>query len=79
MGKEFIMFCNIEKQKFHNCKNLILIHDVDINKTIVSSKVPLGKKGFKYFIEYEDNEKVVPFCTILPKMIGYRKNVDETR
>ena len=40
----------IEKQKFHNHKNPILIDDVDINKIMTSSEVLSGKKGFKYFL-----------------------------
>ena len=56
-----------------------MIRDVDFNKTIVSSKVPFRKKGFKYFIGYKDNVKVVLLCTMLPKISGYRKNVDGTR
>ena len=58
MDKEFIAFGNIEieKQKFCYRENPILIYDKDINKIIVSSKVPFDKKGFKYFTGYEDNE-----------------------
>ena len=48
------------------------MNDVDTNKIIVSIKVPFGQKGFKYFIGYEDNEKV-------PKMCGYQKNIEETK
>ena len=38
----------------------------------------MGKKGFKYFIWYEDNENVVFICIRLPRMSGYRKNFEET-
>ena len=37
---------------------------------IISNKVSFGKKGFKYFIDYKDNDKVKPFCIMLPKMNG---------
>ena len=30
---------------------------MDINKMVVSDKVSLGKKGFKYFIGYKDAKK----------------------
>ena len=33
--------------------------DVDIDKIIVSNKVPC-KKGYKYFVGYKDNGKVKP-------------------
>ena len=35
-------------------KNPILINDVDINKIVVSNKLPFGKQDFKYFIGYKD-------------------------
>ena len=50
-----------------------MIYDIDINKIIVSKKVSYGKKVFKYFIGYEDDEKFMPFCIMLPKIGGYRK------
>ena len=41
MGKEIITFGNteVEKHKFHQCKNPILIGDASIRKIIVSNKV----------------------------------------
>ena len=50
----------IEKQKFHYHKKPVLIEDVDINKIITLSKVSFGKKGFRYFIGYKDDEKGKP-------------------
>ena len=52
MDAQIIAFgdTEIEKQKFHNHKNPILIDDVDINKIMTSSEVLSGKKGFKYFL-----------------------------
>ena len=44
------------KNNFYSQKNLILIDDLDISKIILSNKVSFGKKGFKYFIGYKDNE-----------------------
>ena len=54
MGKE-IMFGNteIEKQKFHHCKNIILLEDLDIDKIRVSSMASSGEKKYKYFIGYK--------------------------
>ena len=42
-------------------------------------KVPFGKKGFRYFIGYKDNEKGKPLSTKLPKMRGYTKIFNETK
>ena len=37
------------------------------------------KKGFKNFIGYKDNDKIEPFCIVLPKMSGCVKCFDETK
>ena len=62
MGEEIIMLSDIEieKQKFHTHKNLISIYEVNIDRILVSNKVLFGKKGFKHFLGYKENEKVVP-------------------
>ena len=47
MGKKIITFTDIEVENinFIDTKDLS-IHDVNINKIIVSNKVPFGEKGF---------------------------------
>ena len=70
MGKEIITFGNIEvaKHKFHQHKMPILIYDRSIDRIVVPNKVPIGRKGFKYFIGYEiDYKKVKPLCVMHPK------------
>ena len=52
----------VEKHKFHQHKNPILIDHVDINKIIVSSKFPFAKKSFEYFVGHKDDRKVRPLC-----------------
>ena len=37
-----------------------MTHDVDIDKMVVSSKFPLGKKSFEYFMGYKVDRKVRP-------------------
>ena len=49
------------------------------NKIVVSNKVSVGKKGFKYFIGYKDTKNIRPLCTFLSKMSAYRKDFDETK
>ena len=44
-----------EKHNFHQHKSSISILDVKIDRIVVYDKVPFGKKGFKYFIGYEDD------------------------
>ena len=55
MKKTIIKFDHIKipKQKFDQHKRPISIKNVDIDKIVVSSKVPLVKKGFKYFIGHK--------------------------
>ena len=67
MGKEIITFGDVENKKLKFCqhKNLISIYDVNIDIIGVSYKIRLGKNGFKYFIEYEDDyEKFALVCNI---------------
>ena len=70
----------IQRQKFTNIKELFQkkIY-IDINKIVVSNKVLLGKKGFKYFIGYKDASKMKPLFIFLPKMSAYRKDFDITK
>ena len=69
----------IKKQKFHQIKGLISIENIDINKIVLSNKVPFGKKGFKYFIGYKDVKKTRLSCIFLPKMSAYKRDFDETK
>ena len=56
------------------------MYNVNINRTVVSSKVLFGKKGFKYFIGYENvYEKIMPLSTIFRKMGASRRDFDETK
>ena len=50
------------------------------DRIVVSNKVSLDKKGFKYFIGYEnDDEKVITLSIILPQMSTYRRDFNETK
>ena len=59
MEKTIIKFDSIKipKQKFHQHKRPISIKNVDIDKIVVSNKVPSGMKGFNYIIGYKDSTK----------------------
>ena len=53
----------VEKRRFHYSKYPLDINDVDINKIMVFNKVSFGKKGFKYLIDYkDDDEKIICHC-----------------
>ena len=69
-----------EKHNFHQHKSPISIHDVNIDRIVVSDKVPFGKKGFlnislgtKMILK-----KIMPLCIMLSKMSAYRRDFDET-
>ena len=37
----------VEKHRFYQCKNPVLIYDVDIKKKLFSNTVSFGEKGLK--------------------------------
>ena len=56
MDKKIIKFddTEIEEFEFHQHKSPISINDINIDKIVVSDKLPFGKQDFKYFIGYKD-------------------------
>ena len=81
MSKEILKFndIEIEKRKFHSFKSPTTVNDIDIDKITISNKFPCGKKGFKYFIGYKNDKKVIPLCVLLPNLSGYVKRFDNTK
>ena len=60
----------IKKSNFYKNKKLFNIHDLDVNKILVSKKESYGtKKSFKYFIEYNDEDVIRQLCIKLLQMI----------
>ena len=59
-------------------QNPISIIDIDINKIVVSNKFPFRKQVSEYFIGYEDNKKIRPFCIFFPEVSAYKIDFDET-
>ena len=51
------------------------MNNINVNKLVVSCKVCLGKKGFKYFIGYKVAKKVGTFWIFLLKMNACRKDL----
>ena len=69
----------INKSNFYKNKKLFNIHDLDVNKILVSKKESYGKKNsLKYFIGYNDGV-IRPLCINLPQMIGYVKHFDSNK
>ena len=52
------------------------IYAVNIDKIVLTNRVPFDKKGFKYFISYKDAKKVKLLCVMPLKMIAYRRGFD---
>ena len=69
---------------FYKNKKLFHIHDIDVNKILVSKKESYGtKNSLKYFIGYNDDDDVIrPLCPLrikLPQIIGCIKNFDSNK
>ena len=46
---------------------------------MISGKVSYGKKGFKNFIGYKEDQRFKPLCIMFPKMSEYVKCSDESK
>ena len=74
MSAKSINFENkqINKINFYKNKKLFNIHDLEVNKILVSKKESYGIKNLlKYFIGYNYDDVIKPLCIKLPQMIGY--------
>ena len=70
----------LNKGNFYKYKKLFNIHDLDINKILVSKKESYGiKNSLKYFIGYNDDVIIKPLCIKLPQMVGYVKHFDSNK
>ena len=53
----------INKSNFYKTKKLFNMHDIDVNKILVSKEESYGtKNSLKYFIGYNDDEVTRPLC-----------------
>ena len=66
-----------EKPNFHYSKHTINIKNENGDKIIIPSNISFGKKDFKYFIGYKDDENVKLLYMLLPKRSGYKNIFDE--
>ena len=70
----------INKNNFYKNKKLFNIHDLDVNKILVSKKESYGtKNSLKYFIGNNDDNVIRPLCIKLSQMIGYVKKFDSNK
>ena len=78
MSGKSINFEEVNNNKFN--KKMFNIHDLDVNKILVSKKESYGtKNSLKYFIGYNDDDITGPLCIKLPQMIGYVKHFDSNK
>ena len=67
----------INKSNFYKNKKLFNLHEIDVNKILVSKKESYGtKNSLKYFIGYNDDDVIRPLCIRLSQMIVYVKHFD---
>ena len=70
----------INKSTFYENKKLFNIHNLDVNKILVSKKESYGtKNSLKCFIGDNDGDVIRPLCIKLPQMIGYVKHFDSDK
>ena len=70
----------INRSSFFRNKKLFNIHDLDVNKILVSKKESYGTiNSLKYFIEYNDDDVIRPLCIKIPQMNGYIKHFDSNK
>ena len=65
--------------RFTNRKNSVIIHEVNTNRILVSTKVLFSKKGFNISLPEKMLIKVIPLCETLPKICSYRRNFDKIK
>ena len=57
---------NINESNFYKNTKLFHIHDLDVNKILVSKRESYGtKNSLKYFIGYNDDDVIKPMLKIL--------------
>ena len=70
----------LTKVTFIKTKKIFNIHDLDVNKILVSKKESYGaKNSLKFFIGYNDDHTIRPLCIKLPQIIGYVKHFDRNK
>ena len=70
----------VNKSSFYKNTKLFSLHDIDVNKILVSKKESYStKNSLKYFIGYNDCDVVRPLCILLPQIIGYVKHFDSNK
>ena len=62
----------LNKKELHKSKQPVDLKSVSVDQIVISN-LKYSDDGFKYFIDYQEDEIVKPLCIILPQMSGYIK------
>ena len=62
----------LNKKELHKSKQPIDLKSLSVDQIVISN-LKYSDDGFKYFIDYQEDEIVKPLCIILPQMSGYIK------
>ena len=70
----------MNKSNFYKNKKIFNMHDLDVNKILVSEKESyVTKNSLKYFIGYNDDDVIRPLCIKIPQIVGYVKDFDSNK
>ena len=64
----------VNKKEFYSSKQAISIYSIDLNKIVVSNKLKINDKTYKYICGYLNNDIIQPLHVILPHIDEYIKN-----
>ena len=56
-----------------------MINDINIDRIVISNKIPFGKKDFKYFIGHKNDKKIKLFSIFCPGMSTYKRDIDKAK
>ena len=62
----------VNKKAFYKIKKSYDVYDIDTEKILVSKNESYGEKGsIKYFVGYNVENVIRPFCMKFPQMVAY--------
>ena len=72
MAEKTLKFDNfrVNKKQFHKSKQPICLMSVNTKHIVKFEKFKHSDDGFKYFIDYKEDEIVKALCIVLPQMSG---------
>ena len=56
----------VNKKEFYSSKQAISLDSVDLHKIVVSNKLKINDKAYKYICGYLNNDTIQPLRVIIP-------------